>query len=119
MGRAQNFHVLSRCLALPAPPGVHRPGSSPKPLLLGFLWRLHYIGMISYVRNLYADQEATVKTPYGTGLGKKYKAVYCHTVYLTYTQSTSCEVPGWMSYKLQSRLLGEIPTASDTRMIPL
>jgi len=53
----------------------------------------------------------------GSGLRKEYdKAVSCHPVYLTYTQSTSCEIPGWMSYKLESRLLGEVPTTSD---IPL
>ena len=34
-------------------------------------------------------------------------------------QSTSCEMPGWMSYRLESRLLGEISTTSDTQMIPL
>ena len=38
-------------------------------------------------------------------LGKEYvKTVYCHTVYLTYMQSTSCEMPGWMKHKLLSRL---------------
>ena len=53
----------------------------------------------------------------GSGLRKEYdKAVYCHPVYLTYTQSISCEIPGWMSYKLESRLLGEVSTTSD---IPL
>ena len=79
VGRAQDFHVLSRCLTLPAPPAVHRPGSSPSPLLLGFLWRLHYTDMISYVRNLYAGQEETVSIPYGTGLRKEYdKAIHCH-----------------------------------------
>ena len=36
------------------------------------------------------------------------KAVYCHPAYLTYTQSTSWEVPGWMKHKLESRLPGEI-----------
>ena len=56
----------------------------------------------------------------GSGLRKEYdKAVYCHPVYLTYTQSISREMLGWMSRKLQSRLPGEIPTASDTWMIPL
>ena len=30
------------------------------------------------------------------------KAVYCHPVYLTYMQSTSCEMPGWMKHKLES-----------------
>ena len=42
-------------------------------------------------------------------LGKEYvKAVYCHPAYLTYMQSTSHEMPGWMKHKLESRLLGEI-----------
>ena len=52
-------------------------------------------------------------------LGKEnVKAVYCHPAYLTSMQSTSCEMPGWMKHKLQSRLLGEISTASDMQMIP-
>ena len=55
----------------------------------------------------------------GSGLRKEYnKVVYCHPVYLTYMQSTSCDMPGWMSYKLKSRLPGEISTTSDMRMIP-
>ena len=42
-------------------------------------------------------------------LGKEnIKAVYCHPAYLTYMQSTSCEMPGWMKHKLESRLPGEI-----------
>ena len=42
-------------------------------------------------------------------LGKEYvKAVYCHPAYVTCMQSTSCEIPGWMKHKLESRLLGEI-----------
>ena len=42
-------------------------------------------------------------------LGKEYvKAVYCHPAYLTYTQSTSCEMSGWMKHQLESRLPGEI-----------
>ena len=55
----------------------------------------------------------------GSKLGKYDKAVYCHSVYLTYMQSTSCEKPGWMTHKLESRLLGEISTVSDTQMIPV
>ena len=47
------------------------------------------------------------------------KAVYCHPVYLTCIQSPSSEMPGWMSYKLESRLPGEISTTSDMQMIPL
>ena len=47
-------------------------------------------------------------------LGKEYiKAEYCHSVYLTYLQSTSCEMPGWMKHKLESRFLGEISITSD------
>ena len=39
--------------------------------------------------------------------------VYCHSAYLTYIQSTSYKMLGWMKHKLESRLLGEISTASD------
>ena len=47
--------------------------------------------------------------------GKEYvKAAYCHRAYLTYMHSTSCEIPGWMKHKLESRLLGEISITSDT-----
>ena len=50
----------------------------------------------------------------GSKLGKEYiKAVYCHPVYLTYMQSASCEMPGWMKHKLESRLLKEISLTSD------
>ena len=55
----------------------------------------------------------------GSKLGRAYKAVYCHPAYLTYTQSTSCEMLGWMHHKLESRLLGEISTSSDMQLIPL
>ena len=56
----------------------------------------------------------------GSKLGKEYdKAIYCHTVYLTYMQSTSFEMLGWMSHKLESRLPGEISTTPDMQMIPL
>ena len=49
----------------------------------------------------------------GSKLGKEdVKAVYCHPAYLTSMQSTSCEMPGWMNYKLESRLLREISITS-------
>ena len=55
----------------------------------------------------------------GSKMGKEYnKAVYCHPVYLIYMQSTSCEMPGWMKHKLESRLLGEISISSDMHMTP-
>ena len=45
----------------------------------------------------------------GSKSGKEYaKAVYCHPAYLTYMQSTSWEMLGWMKHKLESRLPGEI-----------
>ena len=55
----------------------------------------------------------------GSKLGKEYiQAVYCHSAYLTYMQSTSYEMPGWMKYKLESGLLGEISITSDIQMTP-
>ena len=52
-------------------------------------------------------------------MGKEYvKAVYCHLAYLTYMQSTSCKILGWMKHKLESRLPGEISITSDRQMIP-
>ena len=55
----------------------------------------------------------------GSKLGKEsIKAVYCHLAYLTYRQSASCEMPGWMECKLESRLPGEISITSDMQMTP-
>ena len=52
--------------------------------------------------------------------GKEYiKAVYFHPAYLNSMQRTSCEMPGWMKHKLESRLLGEISITSDTQMTPI
>ena len=46
------------------------------------------------------------------------KAVFCHLPYLTYMQSTSCEIPDWMKHKLESRWPGEISVSSDMQMTP-
>ena len=46
------------------------------------------------------------------------EAVYCHPTYLTYMQSTSRKMPGWMKHKLELRLLGEISITSDMQMTP-
>ena len=46
------------------------------------------------------------------------KTVYCHPAYLTYMQSTSCELLGWMKRKLESRMPGEIAITSDIQMTP-
>ena len=55
----------------------------------------------------------------GSKLGKEYvKAVYCHPAYLTYMQSTSCEMLGWMKHKLESRFPGEISVTSDMQTTP-
>ena len=75
------------------------------------------------LRNLYTGQEATFRTGNGTTdwfqIGKgDIKAVYCHPAYLTYMQSISCEMPGWMKHKLESRLPGEISITSDMQMTP-
>ena len=56
----------------------------------------------------------------GSKLGKEYvNAVYCHLAYLTYIQSTSCEMPDWKKHKLESRLQGEISITSDMQIKPL
>ena len=50
----------------------------------------------------------------GSKLVKEYiKAEYCHPVYLTSMQSTSCEMQGWMKHKLESDKPGEILTILD------
>ena len=50
-------------------------------------------------------------------LEKEYiKAVYCHPTYLSYTQSTLCEMLGWMKHKLESGLPGEISITSDMQI---
>ena len=73
-------------------------------------------------RNLYAAQEATeldMEQQTGSKSWKEHiKAIYCHPAYLTYMQSTSWEMLGWMKHKLESRLLGEIPITSDMQMTP-
>ena len=55
---------------------------------------------------------------HGSKLGNEYVKAYltCHPAYLTYTQSTTCEMPGWMKHKLESRLPGEISITSDMQM---
>ena len=78
------------------------------------------------LRNLYAGQEATVRTRHGTMTGSKLgkeciKPVYWHPAYLTSMQSTSCEMMGWMKHKLESRLLGgninNLRYADDTTLM--
>ena len=75
------------------------------------------------MRNLYADQEATVRTGHERTdwfkQGKEYvKVIYYYPANLTYMQSISYEMPGWMKHKLESRLAGEISITSDIQMTP-
>ena len=74
------------------------------------------------LRNLHAGEEDTeldMEQQTGSKLGKQYvKAVYCHPAYLTYMQSTSCKMLGWMKHKLESRLLEEVSITSDIQMTP-
>ena len=52
-------------------------------------------------------------------LGKEYvKAEYCHLANLTYMESRSCEMLGWMKPKLESWLPGKISVTSDMQMTP-
>ena len=92
-----------------------------------FLWLNQfdesYRQLICLLRNLYAGQEETVRTGHGItdwfqiGKGVRQGCILSPS-YLTYIQSTSCEMPGWMKYKLESRSLGEISITSDTQMTP-
>ena len=90
------------------------------------VWNIREMGIPNHLtcllRNLYAVQEATVRTGHGTTdwfqIGKEYvKAVYCHPAYLAYMQSTSCKMPD-IQHKLESRLQGEIAITSDMQMAP-
>ena len=63
--------------------------------------------------------ELNMEQQTGSKSGTQYvKAMYCHRTYLTYMQSTSCEMPGWMKHKLESRMPGEISVTSDMQMTP-
>ena len=72
---------------------------------------------------IYAGQEATVRTGHGTtdwfqtGKGV-HQGLYCHPAYLTSMQSSSWETLEWKKHKLESRLLGEISITSDMQMTP-
>ena len=61
-------------------------------------------------------QQLELDMEHRTGLKEYVKSVYCHPTYLTSMQSTSCEMPGWMKHKLESRLPGEISIISEIQM---
>ena len=63
--------------------------------------------------------ELNIEQQTGSKSGKEYiKAVHYHPAYLTYMQSTSCEMSGWMKHKLESRLPGEKSITSDMQITP-
>ena len=75
------------------------------------------------LRNLYAGQEATVRTGHGTtdwfqiGKGVCQGCILSLCLFNFYAEY-SCEMPGWMKHKLESRLPGEISITSDMQMTP-
>ena len=88
--------------------------TTPKPLTLWIItnWKiLQEMGipdhLTCFLRDLYAGQEATVRTGHGTTdwfqIGNN--AMYCHPAYLTHMESTLREMPEWMKHKLESGLL--------------
>ena len=92
------------------------------------LWKiLQDTGILDHLacllRNLYAGQEATVRTGHGTtnwlqiGKGVHQGCILSHCLF-NYRQSTSRETLGWKKHKLESRLPGEISITSDMQMTP-
>ena len=91
------------------------------------LWKIQDMGISDHftylLRNLYASQEATVRTGHGTihwfqtrkGVHQCY---LLHCVYLTFIQSTLWEMLNWMKHKLESRLPGEISITCNMQMTP-
>ena len=68
-----------------------------------------YLPPEKYVYRSGSKLEPEMEQQTGSKSGKEYiKAVYCHPAYLTYMQSTSWEMPGWMKHKMESKLPGEM-----------
>ena len=73
------------------------------------------------LRNLYAGQEATVRTGHRTtdwfqiGKGVLQGCILSPCLFNLYAEYIML---GWMKHKLESRLLGEISITSDTQMTP-
>ena len=77
----------------------------------------HLICLLRNFKQVKKQQlELDMEQQTGSKLGKYIKAVYCHSAYLTYMQSTSCEMLDWMKHKLDSRLLEEISITSDMQI---
>ena len=75
------------------------------------------------LRNLYAGQEATVRTGHGTtywlqiGKGAPEGCIFSPCLFNLYAEYIM-QNAGWMKHKLESRVLGEISTISNTQMTP-
>jgi hypothetical protein len=97
----------------------------PKPLTVWITtnWKIQD-HLTCLLRNLYTGQEAAVRTGHGTTdwfqirKGVLQGCIIVTQLILTYMQSTSCEMPGWMKHKLESRLPGEISIISDMQVTP-
>ena len=116
MEKAREFQKISTSASLTAlkPSTVRITTNGGK-----FLKRWEYQTKLPASQETYTQVKKQQLEPYieqwiDSKLGKDYdKGVHCHPAYLTYMQSTSCKMPGWMNYKLESRLPGEISTTSD------
>ena len=93
------------------------------------LWKiLKEMGILDHLtcllQNLYAGQEATARTRheimdwFQTGKGV-HQGCILSPAYLTYMQSTSCEMLGWMKHKLESRRrnINNLRYADDTTLM--
>ena len=122
MRKGKSNSLLSPCSLFHIQRHVADSGQSNKRILFLKRWE--------YQTTLPASQETCMQVKKqqleqdmeqqpGSKLEKGYvKAVYCHPAYLTFMQSTSYKMPGWMKLKLESRLPGEIPITSDMQMTP-
>ena len=90
-------------------------------------WKVIFLSYESYLMKLLINPHPTLFTDEKTeelwtkivcSRNQYEKAVYCLPVYLTYMQSASCEMPGWMKFKLESIEPGEIYTTPDIQLIP-
>ena len=93
------------------------------------LWKiLKEMGIPDYLtcllRNLYADQETTVRTGHGTtdwfqiGKGVRQGCILSPCLFNLYAEYIMRKMLGWRKHKLESRLPGEISITSDMQMTP-
>ena len=97
---------------------------------LWFMWSVWLVSMtVIFIlsAHLWMRMRGLCKLPDGSDmekltsfkLGKEYiKAVNCHPAYLTYMQSTSHKMLGWVKHKMESKLLGEISIISGRLLTP-